>query len=141
MGKGICPQNCRGGICPRNSRGGHVPPLPPPVYAPVCVCSLSFVDSTKGGGPRCRQSGPKECLDGGREILYLELSDLHDFFRQCSLYNILPGFLKKSRLFPSSGPPSTSTTATWWSPTSKFVIQVNLTYYTCFMPNFLQGIH
>ena len=24
----------------------------------------------------------------------LELSDLHDFFRQCSLYNILLGFLK-----------------------------------------------
>ena len=42
---------------------------------------------------------------------------------------------------PSRTPSSTSTTATWWSPTSKFVIQVNLTYYTCFMPNFSQGIH
>ena len=73
--------------------------------------------------------------------MYLELSDLHDFFRQCLLYNKLVGKLKKSRLFPPSGPPSTSTTATWWSPTSEFVIKVNLTYYTCFMPNFSQGIH
>merc|ERR1712115_448359 len=41
---------------------------------------------------------------------------------------------------PSRTPSSTSTTATWWSPTSEFVIQVNLTYYTCFMSNFSQGI-
>ena len=27
--------------------------------------------------------------------------------------------------------------AIWWSPTSEFAIKVNLTYYTCFMPNFL----
>ena len=37
---------------------------------------------------------------------------------------------------PSRTPSSTSTTTTWWSPTSEFVIQVNLTYYTCFIPNF-----
>merc|ERR1711911_98663 len=42
---------------------------------------------------------------------------------------------------PSRTPSSTSTTATWWSPTSEFVIKVNLKYYTCFMPNFSQGIH
>ena len=34
-----------------------------------------------------------------------------------------------------------SDTATWGSPTSEFVIKVNLTYYTCFIPNFSQGIH
>ena len=38
------------------------------------------------------------------------------------LYTSLVGKFKKYRLFPPSGPPSTLTTTTWWSPTSKDLV-------------------
>ena len=41
----------------------------------------------------------------------------------------------------SRTPSSTSTTATWWSITSQFVIKVKLKYCTCFMSNCSWRIH
>ena len=35
----------------------------------------------KGGGGTCQNSGAKDCLNGGWDISYLELSNLHDFFQ------------------------------------------------------------
>ena len=52
----------------------------------------------------------------------------------------MPLYLKKNNNCPSRIP-SSLTTTTWWSPRSELVIEVNLIYYTCFMPNFSQGIH
>ena len=45
------------------------------------VIFLTILNHYKGGGAQCQNSEPQVCLDGGWEILYLELTDLHDFFQ------------------------------------------------------------
>ena len=55
--------------------------------------------SLERGGATCQNLGQKECLSRGWEILYLELSSLHDFFQTMLTIQYTSGLFKKIRTF------------------------------------------